>query len=102
MNLVEYRHQLVEVLGSEHADARVAEVGNPLEQRRGGKVAAYVQDAPVLVYALDALGDLALDEVKPRGQRQGLGVEPGECARDVVKHPRGAYRGASQQPARAW
>ena len=45
-------------IGLQHSHTRVAEVWNALEQRRGGKVATYVQDAPILVDAVDALVDL--------------------------------------------
>ena len=45
-------HQLLHGLGTQHGDARLSEVGDALEDGRGGEMAACVQDATILVDAL--------------------------------------------------
>ena len=49
--------------GSQHGDSRLAEIGNALEDRGGGKVATGVENASVLVYALHVDAQLLLQEV---------------------------------------
>ena len=44
--------QLLHGLGTQHGDARLSEVGDALEDGRGGEMAACVQDATILVDAL--------------------------------------------------
>ena len=60
---VHYAEQLVDGLGPQHGDARLAEVGNTLEHWRGSQMAAYVEYAAQLVDALDALAHLLLEGV---------------------------------------
>lgn len=49
-------------VGAEHGYACLAEIGYALEQGGGCQMSAYVEYAAVLVYAVDALGDLTVDE----------------------------------------
>ena len=44
--------QLLHGLGPQHGYARLSEIGDALEDGRGGEVAACVQDATILVDAL--------------------------------------------------
>ena len=51
--MVENVGKLFQGSGLQHGDARLAEVGDTLKQRCGGQMPAYVQDAAVLVDAVD-------------------------------------------------
>ena len=55
--------ELVGGIGAEYGYARLTEIGNALEDGRGGKVATGVEDASVLVDALHVDAELLLQEV---------------------------------------
>lgn len=57
-DLIEYPEQFFFGLRPQHSDTRVAEVGDALEKGAGGKMAAYVEDAPSFVEQVHAVGDL--------------------------------------------
>ena len=65
LNDVEYRKQLLYRIGAEHCDARVAEVGDALEERRCCQMTPDVEDAAMLAQALDAVFYLLAQDVKP-------------------------------------
>ena len=58
LDVVENACQLGLGIGSQHCDARLAEVAYPFEQRCCRKVTPYVQYASILIDARDALIDL--------------------------------------------
>ena len=56
--------ELVGGVGAEHGYARLAEVGNALEDGGGGKVATCVEDAAVFIDAGDVYAELLLEDVE--------------------------------------
>ncbi len=86
-----------------HGYACGAEVGDAFEQGRCRKMASYVQDAAVVVDALDAFGYLAAQARELFGGRQGRGdvggVVAGKSTTDVAEHPGGADGGAAHHDA---
>ena len=59
----QYLFQFLHGSGSQHGDSRLAEIGNALEDRGGGKVATGVENASVLVDTLHVDAKLLLQEV---------------------------------------
>ena len=65
--------ELVGGVGPEHGYARLTEIGDALEDGRGGEMAAGVEDAAVFVDAGDVDAELLLEDVE-------LGIEgEGTC-----------------------
>lgn len=85
-----------QVLGAEHADARVSEVGDAFEEGRGGQVATDVQDAAVFVDAGYALFDLAAQhgEAFLHGDGRELLARVEQVA-NLAEDPRAAEGGAA-------
>ena len=85
--VLEYRQELVGGVGAEHGYARLAEVGNALEDGGGGKVATCVEDAAVFIDAGDVYAELLLEDVELGIEGEGrLGdkiAENGGCG-DVI------------------
>lgn len=63
MGLVNNGDELVNLCGTEHGDARLAEVGNALEDGTGSQVSAGVQYATIFVNALHVDAQLLLQHV---------------------------------------
>ena len=74
--VVEDGQQVGGGLGAQHGDARLAEVGDALEDGRGRQVATGVQNAAVLVDALHIDAQLLLEDVDlvVEGEREGWWV----------------------------
>lgn len=60
--MIQYVIEFGERIGLQHSHTRVAEIGYPLKQGRCSQVAAYVQDAAILIYSVDAFVDLAAQQ----------------------------------------
>ena len=67
-NVFKDGEELVGGIGAEYGYARLTEIGNALEDGRGGKVATGVEDASVFIDAGDVDAELLLKDVE-------LGIE---------------------------
>ena len=65
LDLFEYLEQLLHGLGTQHSDAQLLEVGQPLEEWCSGQVAAYVQYATAFIKAGYASHHLFAKDIHP-------------------------------------
>ena len=97
--MLEDVEELLLRLGTQHLDARLAEVGNALEDGRGGQMATGVENGTLLdgevavagltgeAYALDVDAQLLLEDVDFLVERQGLATEnPGAAEGGTTYH----------------
>ena len=97
--MLEDVEELLLRLGTQHLDARLAEVGNALEDGRGGQMATGVENGTLLdgeigvagltgeAYALDVDAQLLLEDVDFLVERQGLATEnPGTAKSGATYH----------------
>ena len=88
--------QLLDGGGAEHCYARLAEVGNAFEDWRGGKMAASVEYAAVLVDAFHVDAELFLEYVNLAVEVEREVLRPAvEIVAHLLEYPRAAEGGTS-------
>ena len=87
LNVVQDFHQGCVGVGAEHGYACFAEVGDAFEQRRCRQMPADVEYAAILVYAVDALGNLPVDEGEFRGYGRFGGLESESGGFERAEYP---------------
>ena len=93
---VEDAEQFLLRLGAEHGDARVAEVGQALEQGAGGQVAAHVEDTAAFVQQVDTVFHLLAEHVHaPFGGERGKLFARLQVMLHFLEYPRPSEAGTA-------